>query len=101
MQTATIHPTNYLPLLNGRPFATFSRGGGIITAAQVAYWTSLLAVALRRGDTRYPALLIIDSPRPALEAAEDLSPRCTAGSSLWPPPALFVSAHLRASESSA
>jgi hypothetical protein len=73
VQTATIHATNYLPLLNGRPFATFSRGGGIITAAQVAYWTSLLAVALRRGDTRYPALLIIDSPRLALNAAEDLS----------------------------
>lgn len=73
VQTATIHPTNYLPLLNGRPFAAFSRGGGIITAAQVAYWTSLLAVALRRGDTRYPALLIIDSPRLALNAAEDLS----------------------------
>jgi hypothetical protein len=73
VQTATIHPTNYLPLLNGRPFATFSRGGGIITAAQVAYWTSLLAVALRHGDTRYPALLIIDSPRLALNAAEDLS----------------------------
>jgi hypothetical protein len=73
VQTATIHPTNYLPLLNGRPFATFSRGGGIITAAQVAYWTSLLAVALRRRDTRYPALLIIDSPRLALNAAEELS----------------------------
>jgi hypothetical protein len=73
VQTATIHPTNYLPLLNGRPFATFSRGGGIITAAQVAYWTSLLTVALRRGDTLYPALLIVDSPRLALNAAEDLS----------------------------
>ena len=24
VQTASIHPTNYLPLLNGRPFATFS-----------------------------------------------------------------------------
>jgi hypothetical protein len=73
VQTATIHSTNYLPLLNGRPFATFSRGGGIITAAQVAYWTSLLTVALRRGDTLYPALLIVDSPRLALNAAEDLS----------------------------
>jgi hypothetical protein len=72
VQTATIHPTNYLPLLNGRPFATFSRGGGIITAAQVAYWTSLLAVALRRADTLYPALLIIDSPRLALNEAEAL-----------------------------
>jgi hypothetical protein len=72
VQTATIHPTNYLPLLNGRPFATFSRGGGIITAAQVAYWTSLLAVAFRQGDTVYPALLIIDSPRLALNEAEAL-----------------------------
>jgi hypothetical protein len=73
VQTATIHPTNYLPLLNGRPFATFSSGGGIVTAAQVAYWTSLLAVALRRGDTFYPRLLIIDSPRLALNEAEALS----------------------------
>ena len=72
VQAANIHPTNYLPLLNGRPFATFSRGGGIITATQVAYWTSLLAVALRRDDTLYPALLIIDSPRLALNAAEAL-----------------------------
>jgi len=39
----------------------------------VAYWTSLLAVALRRGDTFYPALLIIDSPRLALNEAEALS----------------------------
>jgi hypothetical protein len=73
VQTATIHPTNYLPLFNGRPFATFSSGGGIITAAQVAYWTSLLAVALRRRDTFYPALMIIDSPRLALNEAEALS----------------------------
>ena len=72
VKTATIHPTNYLPLLNDRPFATFSRGGGIITATQVAYWTSLLAVALRRNDTLYPALLIIDSPRLALNPAEAL-----------------------------
>lgn len=73
VQTATIHHTSHLPLLNGRPFATFSSGGGIITATQVAYWTSLLAVALRRGDTYYPALLIIGSPRLALNEAEALS----------------------------
>jgi hypothetical protein len=30
-------------------------------------------VALRRGDTHYPVLLIIDSPRLALNTAEDLS----------------------------
>jgi hypothetical protein len=72
VQTATIHPSNYLPLLNDRPFADFSSGGGIITAVQVAYWTSLLAVALRYGDTAYPALLIIDSPRMALNEQEAL-----------------------------
>jgi hypothetical protein len=72
VETATIHPANYLPLLNGRLFATFSSGGGIITAVQVAYWTSLLAVALRHGDTSYPALLIIDSPRLALNEQEAL-----------------------------
>lgn len=72
VEATAIHPTNYLPLLNGRPFATFSSGGGIITAVQVAYWTSLLAVALRRGDTYYPTLLIIDSPRLALNEQEEL-----------------------------
>ncbi len=72
VEAAAIHPGNYLPLLNDRPFATFSSGGGIITAVQVAYWTSLLAVALRRGDTYYPTLLIIDSPRLALNEQEEL-----------------------------
>lgn len=72
IQTASIHPTNYLPLLNGGPFSGISSGGGIITAVQVAYWTSLLAVALRYRDTAYPALLIIDSPRMALNDQENL-----------------------------
>ena len=72
IQTAAIHPTNYLPVLNGRPFGDISSGGGIITAVQVAYWTSLLAVALRYRDTAYPALLIIDSPRMALNEQEAL-----------------------------
>ena len=72
IQTAAIHPTNYLPVLNGRPFGDISSGGGIITAVQIAYWTSLLAVALRYRDTAYPALLIIDSPRMALNEQEAL-----------------------------
>lgn len=72
IQTAAIHPTNYLPILNDRPFADISSGGGIITAVQVAYWTSLLAVALRYPGTAYPALLIIDSPRMALNEQEAL-----------------------------
>jgi hypothetical protein len=50
-----------------------SAGGGIITATQVAYWISLLTVAVRRGDTFYPALLLMDSPRLALNTAEALA----------------------------
>jgi hypothetical protein len=73
VRDASIHPTNYLPLLNGRLFSQFSSGGGIITATQVAYWTSLLTVALRRRDTAYPAFLLVDSPRLALNTAEDLA----------------------------
>lgn len=73
VETATIHPTNYLPLLNGEPYQTFSKGGGIITAVQVAYWISLLAVALRRRDTYYPTLLIIDTPQLALNSQEQIT----------------------------
>lgn len=73
VEQASIHPTNYLPLLDGQPFASVSLGGGIVTATQVAYWTSLLAVALRMRDTVYPAFLLIDSPRLALNTAENLS----------------------------
>jgi hypothetical protein len=43
--TATIDPKSYLPLLSGGSFHSFSFGGGIITAVQVAYWTSLPAAA--------------------------------------------------------
>lgn len=73
IQTATIHPTNYLPVLNGKPFHRASKGGGIITATQIAYWTSILYVVVSRGDTNFPAFLLIDSPRMALNAATDIS----------------------------
>lgn len=73
VEQSSISPTSYLPLLDGRPFASVSLAGGIMTATQVAYWTSLLAVALRMRDTSYPAFLLIDSPRLALNTAEDLS----------------------------
>ncbi|MET8092104.1 AAA family ATPase [Micromonospora sp. NPDC005220] len=74
IREAALHPSNYLPVLDGEPFATFSPpGGGIRTATQIAYWTSLLSVALRRRDTLYPAFLLIDSPRLALNTAERLS----------------------------
>ncbi|PTA42899.1 hypothetical protein C8054_28145 [Micromonospora sp. RP3T] len=73
VKSAGIHRTNYLPLLNGQRFDTVSKGGGIVTATQVAYWTSLLSVALRQRDTPYPAFLMIDSPRLALNTAESLA----------------------------
>ncbi|RAY10663.1 hypothetical protein DPM19_34475 [Actinomadura craniellae] len=69
VQQATINRDSYLPMLNGQKYSTFSGpGGGIITATQVAYWTSLLNVALRDRQTRYPAFLLIDTPRLALQA---------------------------------
>ena len=68
VQQATIDRNNYLPMLNGQRYSTFSGpGGGIITATQVAYWTSLLNVALRDRQTHYPAFLLIDTPRLALQ----------------------------------
>jgi hypothetical protein len=73
IQTATIHPTSYLPVLNGKPFHRASKGGGIITATQIAYWTSILYVVVYRGDTNFPTFLLIDSPRMALNAATDIS----------------------------
>ncbi|MDX3002042.1 hypothetical protein PWY87_10205 [Kribbella solani] len=73
VRSAAIDRTSYLPHLNGQVFSAMSSGGGIITATQVAYWTSLLTVALRRRDTYFPAFLLIDSPRLALNTAEALA----------------------------
>lgn len=73
IKTTEIHPTTYLPLLNGKPFHRASKGGGIITATQIAYWTSILYVVVTRGDTYYPSFLLVDSPRMALNTAEDLT----------------------------
>jgi AAA domain len=70
---AGIDPVKYLPLLDDQPFETVSLAGGIITATQIAYWTSLLRVALTRGDTYYPAFLLIDHPRLALNTSEELA----------------------------
>ncbi|MGL5827879.1 MAG: AAA family ATPase [Nocardioides sp.] len=73
VETAAISPDTYLPLLNGQPFTEVSAGGGIITATQVAYWISLVTVAARRRDTYFPAFLILDSPRLALNAEDDIA----------------------------
>lgn len=74
IKTASIHPDKYLPVLNGKLYSDAVQiGGGIATATQVAYWSSLLAVALRHADTNYPAFLLMDSPRLALNTAESLT----------------------------
>ncbi|WP_204806333.1 hypothetical protein [Mycobacterium riyadhense] len=73
IESASISPESYLPLLNGQPFIDVPPGGGIITATQVAYWISLVTVAARRRDTDFPAFLMLDSPRLALNAEEDIA----------------------------
>ncbi|MFF0366444.1 hypothetical protein [Micromonospora sp. NPDC005087] len=73
IKTGHIHPTNYLPILNGQTYTKVSRGGGIITAVQIAYWTSILHVVVSPGDTYYPSFLLIDSPRMALNSATGIS----------------------------
>lgn len=73
IESVSISRDSYLPVLNGQPFDRVSSGGGIITATQVAYWISLLTVAARRRDTLLPAFLLLDSPRLALNTAEDIA----------------------------
>jgi hypothetical protein len=58
-ETAYIHLTNYLPIIDGEPYTNVSRAGGIITAVQIAYWTSILYVVVSRGDTYYPAFMLM------------------------------------------
>lgn len=73
IQSASIDPNSYLPILNGTPFQEVSNAGGIITATQVAYWITLVTVAARRHDTFVPAFLLLDSPRLALNAEDDIA----------------------------
>jgi hypothetical protein len=72
-QDAAIDQSTYLPTLGGHRFSQVSRAGGIATATQVAYWLSLITVAARRQDCPYPAFLLMDSPRLALNTAEDIA----------------------------
>ncbi|MFC4859309.1 AAA family ATPase [Actinophytocola glycyrrhizae] len=75
VQTASIHPTRYLPVINGDVFSRNSQlGGGLTTATQIAYWCTLIAVAMRTPDAPYPMFLLIDSPRLALNEDTTLSP---------------------------
>ena len=72
-QRAAIGSESYLPEFGGRRFDKVSLAGGIATATQVAYWMSLIAVAARRRDTKYPGFLMIDSPRLAFGNAEGMA----------------------------
>lgn len=72
-QRAAIGSDSYLPEFGGRRFDKVSLAGGIATATQVAYWMSLIAVAARRRDTKYPGFLMIDSPRLAFGGAEGMA----------------------------
>ncbi|WP_280308539.1 AAA family ATPase [Nocardia abscessus] len=74
VNSATIDPNKYLPVINGNVFSESNQlAGGLTTATQIAYWCSLVAVALRTPDNLYPLLLLIDSPRMALNTATGLS----------------------------
>ncbi|MET9259511.1 AAA family ATPase [Amycolatopsis sp. NPDC004079] len=74
INTAAIDSKRYLPVINGNVFSKDNQlGGGLTTATQVAYWCSLVAVALRTPDSPYPLFLLIDSPRMALNTAAGLS----------------------------
>jgi hypothetical protein len=73
VRTAQIHRTNYLPLLNGQSYTKLSPAGGVRTTTQIAYWITLITVALRRHDTLYPAFILIDSPRTSLNDADELA----------------------------
>ena len=73
---ASIDPNNYLPVINKKVFSSKNQlAGGVTTATQVAYWCSLLTVAISRTDTGtgYPAFLLLDSPRLALNTATHLA----------------------------
>ncbi|WP_434445294.1 hypothetical protein [Lentzea sp. E54] len=74
VNSAAIDPKKYLPVINGGVFSKNNQlAGGITTATQIAYWCSLIAVALRTPDSPYPMFLLIDSPRMALNTAANVS----------------------------
>jgi hypothetical protein len=63
-----INPKTYLPYVNGTRWDQVSTGG-IATALACAYWVSLLSVGLRYTETFYPGLMILDTPRKSIGAA--------------------------------
>ncbi|AEV81997.1 Laminin subunit beta-2 [Actinoplanes sp. SE50] len=67
-----IDDRSYLPYVNGDRFDKISTGG-LRTALVVAYWVSLISVALRDPATNMPGCLILDSPRKSIGAGEALA----------------------------
>ncbi|WP_157543568.1 hypothetical protein [Microbacterium sp. CCH5-D1] len=62
---AHIEPKSYLPHCNGVRWDNLNTGG-IATSLTCAYMIALMSVALRRADTSYPGLLILDTPRKSI-----------------------------------
>ncbi|MFE5097077.1 hypothetical protein ACFRCI_43965 [Streptomyces sp. NPDC056638] len=66
IESATIDPTSYLPVVDNHSFESLQAdGGGIVTCINVAYSLTLLEFGITHPDVRVPSLLIIDSPRKA------------------------------------
>lgn len=66
VESATIDPTSYLPVVDNHSFESLQAdGGGIVTCINVAYSLTLLEFGITHPDVRAPSLLIIDSPRKA------------------------------------
>ncbi|MCG7203670.1 hypothetical protein [Streptomyces arenae] len=66
IQSATIDPSSYLPVVDHVSFERLQAdGGGIVTCINVAYSLSLREFGVTHPDVRVPSLLIIDSPRKA------------------------------------
>ncbi|MCX5230375.1 hypothetical protein [Streptomyces sp. NBC_00233] len=66
IQSATIDPSSYLPVVDNVSFESLQAdGGGIVTCINVGYSLSLLEFGITHPDVRVPSMLIIDSPRKA------------------------------------
>lgn len=63
--SASINPDTYLPYANNLRFDRLSTGG-IATSLICSYWVAMLSTALRDGQTLYPTLLILDTPRKSI-----------------------------------
>ncbi|MEU6982698.1 AAA family ATPase [Streptomyces sp. NPDC046324] len=71
VKTASFDEESYLPIINGKIFTkSLMIGGGQMTATQIAYWVTLMEVALKL-SAPYPSLLILDGPRLALNTATE------------------------------